>query len=80
MFDTCVLDDEEVVAEKEISIDDLVTTVTEVVTIAGVKIAKPMVSKPSVSVSAAIISPKVSAVSTTSTTVTTTTKAKGIVM
>nr|GEV80311.1 hypothetical protein [Tanacetum cinerariifolium] len=54
MFDTGVLDDEEVVAEKEVSTADPVTTVGEVVTTS----AKPMVKEPSVPVSAASTSPK----------------------
>nr|GEZ38824.1 hypothetical protein [Tanacetum cinerariifolium] len=48
MFDTCVLDDEEVVAEKKVSTVDPVTTVGEVVTIAGVEVstaaATPIIS------------------------------------
>nr|GFA04277.1 hypothetical protein [Tanacetum cinerariifolium] len=39
MFDTCVLDDEEVVAEKEVSAADPITTADEVVTTAGVEVS-----------------------------------------
>nr|GEX33160.1 hypothetical protein [Tanacetum cinerariifolium] len=39
MFDTCVLDDEEVVAKKVVSTDDLVTTAGKVVTTAGVEVS-----------------------------------------
>nr|GEV98959.1 retrovirus-related Pol polyprotein from transposon TNT 1-94 [Tanacetum cinerariifolium] len=41
MFDTSILDDEEVVAEKEISAADLVTTAGEEVTTVGVETSKP---------------------------------------
>nr|GEV35488.1 hypothetical protein [Tanacetum cinerariifolium] len=42
MFDTSILDDEEVVAEKEVSTIDPVPTADEVVTTAGVETSKPM--------------------------------------
>nr|GEU40152.1 hypothetical protein [Tanacetum cinerariifolium] len=41
MFDTSIFNDEEVVAEKEVSTADLVTTAREVVTTAGVETSKP---------------------------------------
>nr|GEW64816.1 hypothetical protein [Tanacetum cinerariifolium] len=96
MFDTGVLDDEEVVVEKEVSITDLVTTTGEVVTTAGVEVSAatttPIISIDDITLSKALAALKstkpmvkepsvpVSAVSTTSTTITTTIKAKGIVM
>nr|GFC85204.1 hypothetical protein [Tanacetum cinerariifolium] len=39
MFDTCVLDDEELVAKKEVSTADLLTTIGEVVTTTGVDVS-----------------------------------------
>nr|GEX05583.1 ribonuclease H-like domain-containing protein [Tanacetum cinerariifolium] len=39
MFDTCILDDEEVVAEKEVTTADPVTTAGEVVTTVGVEVS-----------------------------------------
>nr|GEX66902.1 putative ribonuclease H-like domain-containing protein [Tanacetum cinerariifolium] len=44
MFDTSVLDDEEVVAEKEISVDDPVTTAEEEVTTVGVEVSTPAIT------------------------------------
>nr|GEY04430.1 putative ribonuclease H-like domain-containing protein [Tanacetum cinerariifolium] len=96
MFDTGVLDDEEVVAEKEVSTADPVTTIGEVVSTGGVEVSATAtthtISMDDITLAKALASLKsekpivkepsvhVSVVTTTSTTVTTTTKAKGIVM
>nr|GEZ17215.1 hypothetical protein [Tanacetum cinerariifolium] len=96
MFETGVLDDEEVMTKKEVSIASPVTTVGEAVTTVGVEVSAaattPTISIDDITLAKALVALKsakpmvkepsvhVSDVSTTSTTVTTTTKAKGIVM
>nr|GFC82744.1 hypothetical protein [Tanacetum cinerariifolium] len=45
MFDTSILDDDEVVVEKEVSTDDLVPTAGEVVTTTGVEVSTTSISQ-----------------------------------
>nr|GEY12807.1 hypothetical protein [Tanacetum cinerariifolium] len=88
MFDTCVLDDDEVVTEKEVSTADPVTTAGEVVITAEVKVSAattiattPIISKGELTLAQTLIKIKAAKPKAVITAATTTApKAKGIVM